>query len=55
MANSPDREFQKVVEMIQRGDVTTGNQEGVFFDLGTFKVRVTAMDSCGAKAPSPKT
>ena len=37
MANSPDREFQKVVELIQRGDVTIGNQEGVFFDLKTFK------------------
>ena len=37
MANSPDREFQKVVELIQRGDVTIGNQEGVFFDLETFK------------------
>jgi hypothetical protein len=36
MANSPDREFQKVVELIQRGDVTIGNQEGVFFDLKTF-------------------
>jgi hypothetical protein len=37
MANSPDREFQKVVDLIQRGDVTIGNQEGVFFDLKTFK------------------
>ena len=37
MANSPDREFQKVVELIQRGDVTIANQEGVFFDLETFK------------------
>jgi len=37
MANSPDREFQKVVELVQRGDVTIGNQEGVFFDLKTFK------------------
>jgi poly-gamma-glutamate capsule biosynthesis protein CapA/YwtB (metallophosphatase superfamily) len=37
MANSPDREFQKVVELIQTGDVTIGNQEGVFFDLATFK------------------
>jgi hypothetical protein len=37
MANSPDREFQKVVELIHRGDVTIGNQEGVFFDLKTFK------------------
>ena len=37
MANSPDREFQKVVELIRRGDVTIGNQEGVFFDLATFK------------------
>ena len=37
MANSPDREFQSVVELIQRGDVTIGNQEGVFFDLKTFK------------------
>jgi poly-gamma-glutamate capsule biosynthesis protein CapA/YwtB (metallophosphatase superfamily) len=37
MANSPDREFQKVVALIQRGDLTIGNQEGVFFDLKTFK------------------
>ena len=37
MANSPDHEFQKVVELIQRGDVTIGNQEGVFFDLDAFK------------------
>src|SRR5580704_13837066 len=37
MADSPDREFQKVVELIQGGDVTIGNQEGVFFDLKTFK------------------
>ena len=37
MANSPDREFQQVVELIQRGDLTIGNQEGVFFDLKTFK------------------
>src|SRR5277367_6266772 len=37
MANSPDCEFQSVVELIQRGDVTIGNQEGVFFDLKTFK------------------
>ena len=37
MANSPDAEFQKVVELIRRGDVTIGNQEGVFFDLQKFK------------------
>ena len=37
MANSPDGEFQKVVELIRHGDVTIGNQEGVFFDLKTFK------------------
>ena len=37
MATSPDRDFQKVVELIQRGDVTIGNQEGVFIDLKTFK------------------
>ena len=37
MAESPDAEFQKVVELIKRGDVTIGNQEGVFFDLKTFK------------------
>jgi poly-gamma-glutamate synthesis protein (capsule biosynthesis protein) len=36
MANSPDREYQRVVQLIQRGDVTIGNQEGVFFDLATF-------------------
>jgi poly-gamma-glutamate capsule biosynthesis protein CapA/YwtB (metallophosphatase superfamily) len=37
MAESPDPEFQKVVELIKRGDVTIGNQEGVFFDLKSFK------------------
>lgn len=37
MANSADGEFQKVVALIQRGDVTIGNQEGVFFHLETFK------------------
>ena len=37
MADSPDREFQKVVELIQRSDATIGNQEGVFFDLKTFQ------------------
>ena len=37
MANSPDREFQSVVELIRRSDVAIGNQEGVFFDLKTFK------------------
>src|SRR5579863_10546454 len=36
MADNPDREFQKVVELIRRGDVTIGNQEGVFFDLKAF-------------------
>ena len=37
MADSPDPELQKVLELIKRGDVTIGNQEGVFFDLKTFK------------------
>lgn len=37
MANSPDREFQKVVELLRLGDVTIGNQEGVFFDLDKFQ------------------
>jgi poly-gamma-glutamate capsule biosynthesis protein CapA/YwtB (metallophosphatase superfamily) len=37
MANSPDPEFQKVVEIVKRGDVTISNQEGVFIDLKTFK------------------
>jgi poly-gamma-glutamate capsule biosynthesis protein CapA/YwtB (metallophosphatase superfamily) len=36
MANSADSEFQKVVDLIRRGDVTIANQEGVFFDLKTF-------------------
>jgi poly-gamma-glutamate capsule biosynthesis protein CapA/YwtB (metallophosphatase superfamily) len=36
MADSPDREFQKVVELIRHSDLTIGNQEGVFFDLGKF-------------------
>jgi poly-gamma-glutamate synthesis protein (capsule biosynthesis protein) len=37
MANSLDGDFQKVVELIRRGDVTIGNQEGVFIDLKGFK------------------
>ena len=37
MANYADAEFQKVVSLIKKGDVTIGNQEGVFFDLKTFK------------------
>lgn len=37
MANHPNPEFQKVVELIKSGDVTIGNQEGVFIDLSTFK------------------
>jgi poly-gamma-glutamate capsule biosynthesis protein CapA/YwtB (metallophosphatase superfamily) len=37
MAESPDPEFQKVIALIKRGDVTIGNQEGVFIDLKTFK------------------
>lgn len=36
MANHPGAEFQKVVQLIKSGDVTIGNQEGVFFDLKTF-------------------
>jgi poly-gamma-glutamate synthesis protein (capsule biosynthesis protein) len=36
MEDSPDPDFQKVVELTRRGDVTIGNQEGVFFDLKTF-------------------
>ena len=37
MAGRPDTAFQRVVEIIRKGDVTVGNQEGVFFDLRTFK------------------
>ena len=37
MAGHPSPEFQKVVELIKKGDVTIGNQEGVFIDLKTFK------------------
>jgi len=37
MADSPDPELQKVLEIVKRGDVTIGNQEGVFFDLETFR------------------
>jgi poly-gamma-glutamate synthesis protein (capsule biosynthesis protein) len=36
MANYADSEFQKVVSLIKQGDVTIGNQEGVFFDLKGF-------------------
>ncbi len=37
MADSPDPEFRKVIELIKRGDVTIGNQEGVWIDLKAFK------------------
>lgn len=36
MADFADPEFQKVVSLIKKGDVTIGNQEGVAFDLKTF-------------------
>jgi poly-gamma-glutamate synthesis protein (capsule biosynthesis protein) len=36
MAGDTNPEFQKVVDLIKSGDVTIGNQEGVFFDLRTF-------------------
>jgi poly-gamma-glutamate capsule biosynthesis protein CapA/YwtB (metallophosphatase superfamily) len=37
MADNPGAEFQKVVTLIKSGDVTIGNQEGVFIDLKGFK------------------
>lgn len=37
MAERADTSLQKVVDRIRKGDVTIGNQEGVFFDLKTFK------------------
>jgi len=37
MAAHPEPAFQKVVEIIKAGDVTIGNQEGVFLDLKGFK------------------
>ena len=37
MAQKQDSAFQRVVQLISKGDVTIGNQEGVFFDLATFK------------------
>ena len=37
MVAHPDPAFQKVVEIIKAGDVTIGNQEGVFIDLKDFK------------------
>lgn len=37
MADSPNPDFQKVVALIKKGDVTISNQEGVFIDLATFK------------------
>jgi poly-gamma-glutamate synthesis protein (capsule biosynthesis protein) len=36
MAGDTNPEFQKVVKLIQSGDVTIGNQEGVFLDLKGF-------------------
>ena len=36
MAGDTTRAFQKVVELIKSGDVTIGNQEGVFLDLKGF-------------------
>lgn len=37
MADRADSAFQRVIEIVRMGDVTIGNQEGVFFDLKTFK------------------
>jgi poly-gamma-glutamate synthesis protein (capsule biosynthesis protein) len=37
MADSSDAEFQKVVQIIKRGDVTIGNREGICIDLNGFK------------------
>lgn len=37
MADNPGAEFQKVVTLIKSGDVTIGNQEGVFIDLKNFE------------------
>jgi poly-gamma-glutamate synthesis protein (capsule biosynthesis protein) len=37
MAGHPEPAFQSVVEIIKSGDVAIGNQEGVFFDLETFR------------------
>jgi len=37
MVAHPEPAFQKVVEIIKAGDVTIGNQEGVFIDLKDFK------------------
>lgn len=36
MADNPNPEFQKVVALIRDGDVTIGNQEGVFLDIEKF-------------------
>jgi poly-gamma-glutamate capsule biosynthesis protein CapA/YwtB (metallophosphatase superfamily) len=37
MADYGDPEFQKVVSLVKAGDVTIGNQEGVFLDLKNYK------------------
>ena len=37
MAGSKDTAFQRVASLIKQGDVTIGNQEGVFLDLSIFK------------------
>jgi hypothetical protein len=37
MADYADPEFQKVVSLVKDGDVTIGNQEGVFLDLKAYK------------------
>ncbi len=37
MVNHPNADFQRVVDLIRTGDVTIGNQEGVFIDLNGFK------------------
>ncbi|WP_210275215.1 CapA family protein [Sphingomonas sp. So64.6b] len=37
MADNANPEFQKVLAIVRSGDVTIGNQEGVFMDLKTFK------------------
>lgn len=36
MATYADPQFQSVVQLVESGDVTIGNQEGIFMDLKTF-------------------
>jgi poly-gamma-glutamate synthesis protein (capsule biosynthesis protein) len=49
-AGSPDRELQKVLDLVKRGDVAIANREGMFFDLKALKPEGTDQGMLWAEA-----